>query len=67
MEPHDSAASKLAAGLEKDLDWLEALLCLRLVTPALLRERAAALPFAEESARELILARLDRLVEGRAA
>jgi hypothetical protein len=44
LAPEDVAASKLAAGREKDHEFVEALLRHRLVEIALLRTRVAALP-----------------------
>lgn len=44
LEPHDLAASKLAAGREKDRAFVEALLGHGLVDPSILGERVAGLP-----------------------
>jgi len=44
LEAHDLAASKLAAGREKDLDFVSTLLRYRLATPEILAERTATLP-----------------------
>jgi hypothetical protein len=42
LEVHDLAIAKLVAGREKDLDFLQALLCHRLAVPGLLRQRLNA-------------------------
>jgi hypothetical protein len=60
LEPHDLAASKLAAGRAKDLDFVRALLRHRLVTLDVLRQRLAALPVAPD-ARQGLDARLEGL------
>ncbi|MBM3836368.1 MAG: hypothetical protein FJ398_00135 [Verrucomicrobia bacterium] len=44
LELHDLAASKLAAGREKDRSYLEALLRSRLIKPMILADRIATLP-----------------------
>lgn len=44
LEPHDLAASKLAAGREKDLEFVGALLDARLIRIDLLADRVAGLP-----------------------
>ena len=44
LEVHDLAASKLAAGREKDLDFVSDLLRHQLATPEILAERTATLP-----------------------
>ena len=44
LEVHDLAASKLAAGREKDLEYVSALIRHRMVDAAVLRDRPAALP-----------------------
>lgn len=46
LEPHDLAASKLAAGRDKDWSFVDALLRHRLVDPDMLQTRLAALPVA---------------------
>lgn len=53
LEPHDLAASKLAAHREKDLAFVAAMLEQELVDPDLLRERVASLPLPAERVREL--------------
>ena len=60
LEVHDLAASKLAAGRDKDLDFVRVLLGERMVSPATLAERLSALPLPPERA-ELVRARLARL------
>jgi hypothetical protein len=46
LEPHDLAVSKLAAGREKDHDFVRAMLRHRIVDGRVLAERVAALPLA---------------------
>jgi hypothetical protein len=48
LEVHDLAASKLAAGREKDLDFVAALLSHRMVRMGLLTDRIDALPLGDE-------------------
>lgn len=48
LEPHDLAASKLAAGRDKDGTFVAALLRHRLVSASILLERVAALPLPAE-------------------
>jgi hypothetical protein len=62
LEVHDLAVSKLVAGREKDIDFLQVLLRERLAQPAVLRERLASLPVAPDrlSMLQARLARLDR-------
>jgi hypothetical protein len=52
--------SKLAAGREKDLSWVGALIRHGLVSPATLYERLAQTPL-DEPRRQLCAARLQRL------
>ncbi len=59
LEPHDLAASKLAAGREQDHDFVRALLRHGYVKPARLRARVGKLPVAA-SRRERIMAWLKR-------
>lgn len=47
LEPHDLAASKLAAGRDKDWPFVETMLQHGLADPAVLRERIGCLPVAE--------------------
>ncbi|HLA36241.1 MAG TPA: DUF6036 family nucleotidyltransferase [Rhodocyclaceae bacterium] len=49
LEPHDLAASKLAAGREKDWSFVETMLRHRIVDHATLLERIDALPVSTES------------------
>jgi hypothetical protein len=44
LEPHDLAASKLAAHRPKDLEFVRTLLAARLIRPAVLAERIRRLP-----------------------
>lgn len=60
LEPHDLAVSKLAAGREKDLAFVKALVRHRLVEPATLHARLATTPLDPER-RALCVARLLRL------
>lgn len=53
LEPHDLAASKLAAHREKDLSFVAAMLEHGLVDPAVLAERVDRLPVPPERTREL--------------
>ena len=62
LDAHDPAASKLAAGREKDLEFVAALLRHGYVQPDRLRKLAAALPIQSPEARGLLDARLERLV-----
>lgn len=48
LEPHDLAASKLAAGREKDWPFVETMLRYKIVDHATLLERIAALPISSE-------------------
>lgn len=57
LEPHDLAASKLAAGRIKDLEFVDALLRAGLIEPAILRERVDLLPRARVPAAALGRAR----------
>ncbi len=58
LEPHDLAASKLAAGREQDHDFVHALLRHKYVEPGTLRRRLGKLPVSPARRRHL-LARLD--------
>ena len=57
---HDLAASKLAAGRGKDLDFVRVLLAGKLATAGALAERVTALPLPPERL-ELLRERLNRL------
>jgi len=58
LEPHDLAVSKLAAGREKDLEFVEAMVRGNLVTPTVIRERLANTPALPAERRQLAEARL---------
>jgi hypothetical protein len=60
LEVHDLAASKLAAGREKDLDFVGTLLRHRLANKETIQERLASIPLVEDH-RALCVARLKRL------
>lgn len=62
LEPHDLAISKLVAGREKDLEYVQVLLRHRLVNPDILQERLAQTVISQEIA-PLAAARLQRLVQ----
>ena len=53
LEPHDLAASKLAAGREKDLDFVRGLLRHRIVSRETLLGRVALLPIDSERRRRI--------------
>jgi hypothetical protein len=58
LDPGDLAASKLVASREKDLEFVRALLQLRLISAALLRDRITELPV-DPQTRERLLAWLN--------
>lgn len=58
LEPHDLAVSKLAAGREKDLEFVETMVRRHLVAPQAIRERLANTPTMPAARRELADARL---------
>jgi hypothetical protein len=60
LEPHDLAVSKLAAGREKDIAFVETMLQKHLVTGNVIRERLAKTPGLSPEMRALAEARLDR-------
>jgi hypothetical protein len=60
-QPHDLAISKLAAGREKDLHFIAAMLRYALANPAVLRERLADTPL-DSTRAGLCQARLLRLL-----
>ncbi len=62
LEVHDLAVSKLVAGREKDIEYLQALFRHRLAQPALVRERLAMTAASSVEARTLWVARLDRIL-----
>jgi hypothetical protein len=59
FEAHDLAVSKLAAGREKDLEYVRALVRLGLVDPSILRRRLAETPSLPPAAKALAGSRLD--------
>jgi hypothetical protein len=59
LEPHDLAASKLAAGRDKDWQFVEVMLRHRIVDPQVLKTRISALPWPEARVASL-LAWVDR-------
>lgn len=59
LEPHDLAVSKLAAGREKDLAFVEAMVRNRLASVEVLRERIARAPRMAPERAQIALARLD--------
>lgn len=61
LEPHDLAVSKLIAGREKDLAYVEALLRHRMVSPDELRKRLADTPTRSPDSARLVLGRLERM------
>jgi hypothetical protein len=60
LEIHDLAASKLVAGRERDLEFVQVLLREGLADPAVLRDRVVALPV-PDGRLEIVRQRLDRL------
>lgn len=58
IDPDDLAVSKLAAGREKDLEFVRALLRYQFASRETIRARLASTRFANEDAREFALARL---------
>jgi hypothetical protein len=60
LEVHDLAASKLVAGREKDLDFVQVMLRERMLNPEKLAERAASLPLPSDRL-QLTRERLRRL------
>jgi hypothetical protein len=62
LDAHDLAASKLAAGREKDLEFVTALLKHGYVQPDRLRSLVQALPIEGADRRDVTNARLERLV-----
>ena len=64
LEPHDLAASKLAAGREKDFEFVEEMLRYKLVEPETLIERVGGLPIPPERIQVMktwVTARIERL------
>ena len=53
LEPHDLAASKLAAGRAKDWPFVEAMLKHQIVDPVVLKERITQLPLSPDRQRQL--------------
>jgi hypothetical protein len=62
LEVHDLAVSKLVAGREKDIAYLEALFRHRLAKPTVVRERLLMTALASVAVCNLCLARLDRIL-----
>jgi len=60
LEPHDLAVSKLAAGREKDLAFVGAMLRHGLASAETLRQRLDSTAFADAAQRRLAQARLER-------
>jgi hypothetical protein len=60
VELHDIAASKLAAGREKDLNYVSALLTAKLIKPLILKNRVATLPV-NSAHRTAIVALIEQL------
>jgi len=54
VEPHDVAASKLAAAREKDLNYVRALLVAKLIKPIVLEDRILTLPINPNRRQETI-------------
>jgi len=63
LEVHDLAVSKLVAGREKDLAYIQGLLCHRLAAPELIRQRLETTPISSDRLKTSI-ARLQRLLTG---
>jgi hypothetical protein len=63
LDPQDLAVSKLAAGREKDVDFVRAMLRAGLATPELAEQRVALIPNLSPAAREGLVVRLHRLVK----
>ena len=63
LEVHDLAVSKLAAGREKDLDYVAALFRYKLARPSVVQERIGQTAFPALENRGLIEARLRRLAK----
>ncbi len=64
LEPHDLAASKLAAGREKDFEFVEEMLRHKLVEPTTLMERVDGLSMPPERIQAMkawVVARIERL------
>ena len=64
LEPHDLAASKLAAGREKDFEFVEEMLRHKLVKPTTLMERVDGLSMPPERIQAMkawVVARIERL------
>lgn len=61
LEPHDLAVSKLAAGREKDLMFVETLLRYGLASAEAIRQRLERTSFPDPAQRTLIAQRLERL------
>jgi hypothetical protein len=62
LELHDLAASKLAAGREKDMEFLRGMRLEGLIDPATLRTRIKATPFPTPAHAEVAAGRCERLL-----
>ena len=60
LEAHDLAVSKLAAGREKDLDFVQCMLRNRLIEADIVRGRLALTPRLAEEEKQLAIARMAR-------
>lgn len=60
LEPHDLAASKLAAGRDKDLPFVRSLVEARLLDPAILKDRIEHLPL-DPTRRKTLIAQVESL------
>lgn len=56
IELHDVVASKLAAGRDKDMDYVRTLLAAKLVNPLVLEDRVSTLPVNEKHRGEILKA-----------
>ncbi len=61
LDPHDLAVSKLAAGREKDLEFVQALIHEKMVSSPMLRERLDFTPRLTGEIRELCYSRLKKI------
>ena len=65
LDPHDLAISKLAAGRQKDVEYVACLLRHRLVSPALLENRLGETTFPDPGGRDRVIQRLRRVADVR--
>ena len=61
LEPHDVAVSKLAAGRDKDVEFVQGLLAHGMVNPEVVQERIGQVDTRDASYRELMSQRLRRI------